>query len=65
MVPIPIGLTLDLSTKYSAPFTLSFNSSKKSLPKVMWQVAPMSSNHVSIQESNEVLNKCSFMPIFQ
>jgi hypothetical protein len=29
MVPIPKGLRLDLSTKYTIPYTLSLKSSKK------------------------------------
>jgi hypothetical protein len=36
---------------------------KKIICNVTWQVAPMLSNHTSLQESNEALNKSSFMPI--
>jgi hypothetical protein len=62
MVPIPEGLRLDLSAKYTTPSTLSSKSSKKFF---MWEVAPMSRIHASPQEENEVLNKSSVTPIFQ
>jgi hypothetical protein len=35
MVPIPEGLRLDLSAKYTMPSTLSLKSSKKSLRNVI------------------------------
>ena len=66
MLPSLKGLRLDLkSAKYTMPSTLSFNYSNKSLQKIMWQVAPVSRNHTSLHEVNEVLNKSSFMSVLQ
>jgi hypothetical protein len=47
------------------PSTLSLKSSKTSLRKAMWQVAPMSRNCASLQEENEVLKKYLVTPILQ
>jgi len=65
MVSIHVGLRLDISTKYISPSKFSFNSSRKSLQKIMWKLAPMSRNHESVQEANEFLNKYSFVPILK
>ena len=65
MVPIPIVLRPNLSKTYTIPSTLSSKSSRKSLLNIMWQVAPMLSNQVFLQDANEVLNKTLFVPSLQ
>ena len=65
MVPIPLGLRMDLSAKDTLPSTLSLKYSKQYFINARWQVAPVLRNQVFIQDENQVLNKTSFIPTLQ